>query len=152
MGRWKGCHISAPIVGDTPDQLGYPTPARLDKNGKPTKSHLYQRSLILTHRDALPRLSARSVRRSDVGHRKTCATLSESLGKAPFRSCRRTAGGRRKALTMSRIACGFPPTRRIACAISMGQYQGPLVYDRHLFIRWPPFPPETRHVMETPQL
>ncbi len=28
---------------------------------------------------------------------------------------------------MSRIARGFPPTRRIARAISMGQYQRPLV-------------------------
>ncbi|MEE9250963.1 MAG: hypothetical protein V3U93_07540, partial [Alphaproteobacteria bacterium] len=30
-------------------------------------------------------------------------------------------------MTMSRIACGFPPTRRIACPISMGHYQRDLV-------------------------
>ncbi len=44
-------------------------------------------------------------------------------------------GGRRKALTMTRLAGGLPPARplarpwaqRIAQAISMGQYQGPLV-------------------------
>ncbi len=35
--------------------------------------------------------------------------------------------GRRKASTMSRIARGFPPTRRIACPISMGHYQRSLV-------------------------
>ncbi len=30
----------------------------------------------------------------------------------------------------ARVACGFPPTRRIACAISMGHYQRSLVlYD-----------------------
>ncbi len=48
-----------------------------------------------------------------------------------LRSGRRTPGGRRKALTMSRIARGFPPTRplarRIACPISMGHYQRDLV-------------------------
>ncbi len=81
----------------------------------------------MTHRDGFPRLSARSAWRSDAGHRKPCATPAESLGKPPVRSGRRTAGGRRKALPMSRIARGFPPTRRIACTISMGHYQGPLV-------------------------
>ncbi len=84
----------------------------------------------MTHRDGFPRLSARSAWRSDAGHRKPGAPSqshgpSESLGKPPFRSRRRSAGGRRKALTMSRIACGFPPARplarRIARAISMGQ-------------------------------
>ncbi len=101
---------------------------------------LYQRALIMTHRDGFPRLSARSAWRGDAGHRKPCAPSesygpSESLGKPPFRSRRRTGSGRpwgrRKALPMSRIARGFPPTRplarRIARAISMGQYQRPLV-------------------------
>ncbi len=37
--------------------------------------------MIMTHRDGLPRLSARSVRRGDAGHRKACETPSESLGK-----------------------------------------------------------------------
>ncbi len=90
----------------------------------------------MTHRDGFPRLSARSAWRGDAGHRKPCAPSQshgppESLRKPPFRSGRRTAGGRRKALTMSRIVRGFPPTRplarRIACPISMGHYQGPLV-------------------------
>ncbi len=90
----------------------------------------------MTHRDGFPRLSARSAWRGDAGHREPCAPSkthgpSESLGKPPFRSGRRTGsgptGGRRKALPMSRIARGFPPTRRIACPISMGHYQRSLV-------------------------
>ncbi len=85
----------------------------------------------MTHRDGFPRLSARSAWRGDAGHRKPCATQSESLGTPPFRSRRRTAGGRRKALPMSRIAGGFPLThplaRRIARPISMGHYQRSLV-------------------------
>ena len=90
----------------------------------------------MTHRDGFPRLSARSAWRGDARHRKPCGTPPESpgaqdLGKPPSRSGRRTAGGRRKALTMPRIARSFPPTRplarRIARAISMGHYQGPLV-------------------------
>ncbi len=85
----------------------------------------------MTHRDGFPRFSARSAWRGDAGHRKPCGTPSESLGKPPFRSRRRTGSGRpwgrRKALTMSRIAFGFPPTRRIACTISMGHYQRSLV-------------------------
>ncbi len=81
----------------------------------------------MTHRDGFPRFSARSARRGDAGHRKARATPSESLGKLPFRSHGRTAGGRRKALPMSHIARGFPPTRRIAHAISMSHYYHPLV-------------------------
>ena len=93
----------------------------------------------MTHRDGFPRLSARSAWRDDARHRKPCGTPSapgpKSLGKPPFRSCRRTGsgptGGRRQALPMSRIARGFPPTRplarRIACTISMGHYQRSLV-------------------------
>ena len=37
--------------------------------------------MIKTHRDGFPRFSALSVRRGDAGHRKACATTSESLGK-----------------------------------------------------------------------
>ncbi len=85
----------------------------------------------MTHRDGFPRLSARSAWRGDAGHREPCVTPSESPGKPPFRSRGRTAGGRRKALTMSRIARGFPPTRplarRIARPISMGHYRRSLV-------------------------
>ncbi len=89
----------------------------------------------MTHRDGFPRLSARSAWRGDAGHRKPCATppapWPKDLGKPPFRSRGRTAGGRRKALTMSRIARGLPPTRpmarRIACPISMGHYQRSLL-------------------------
>ena len=44
----------------------------------------------MTHRDGLPRFSARSVGRGDAGHREARATLSvplaESLGKPPLRS------------------------------------------------------------------
>jgi hypothetical protein len=81
----------------------------------------------MTHRDGFPRLLARSARRSDAGHRKAGATPSKSLGKPPFRSRMQPVGGRRKALTMHRIAGGFPPTRRAAYAISMGHYQCSLV-------------------------
>ena len=56
--------------------------------------------MIETHRDGFPRFSALSVRRGDAGHRKACATTSESLGKPPFRSSMRPVGGRRKTLTM----------------------------------------------------
>ncbi len=81
----------------------------------------------MTHRDGFPRFSARSAWRGEAGHREPRATLPESprpqeLGKPPFRSRGRTAGGRREALTMLRFACGPPPARRIARAISMGHY------------------------------
>ena len=81
----------------------------------------------MTHRDGFPRFSARSAWRGDAGHREPQATPPESLGKPPFRSPGRTAGGRREALTMPRIACGPPSARRIAHAISMGHYQRSLV-------------------------
>ncbi len=84
----------------------------------------------MTHRDGFPSFSARSAWRGDAGHRKARATPSESLGKPPFRSPERTAGGRRKALPMSHIARGFLPTRRIAHAISRGHYQCSLVLEQ----------------------
>ncbi len=37
----------------------------------------------MTHRDGFPKYSARSAWRGDAGHRKPCATPSESLGKPP---------------------------------------------------------------------
>jgi hypothetical protein len=81
----------------------------------------------MTLRDGLPRFAARRAGCSDAEHRKPCATLSESLGKPSLGSRMRTVGGRRNALTMSRIACGAPPTRRAAYAISMRHYQRSLV-------------------------
>ncbi len=81
----------------------------------------------MTHRDGLPRFSARSVRRGDVGHREPCATLSESLGNPPFRSSMRPVGGRRAVLTMPHIACDLPPTRQAAWTIPMGHYHRSLV-------------------------
>ncbi len=81
----------------------------------------------MTHRDGLPGFSARSVRRGDAGHRKACATPSESLGKPPLRSRLRPFGGRRKVLTRHRIARNFPPPRRAAYAIYMSHDQRPLV-------------------------
>ena len=81
----------------------------------------------MTHRDGLPRFSALSVSRGDAVHREARATMSESLGKPPFRSPMRPVGGRRKALTMSRIACNFPPTRRAAWTIPIGYYHRSLV-------------------------
>ncbi len=116
----------------------------------------------MTHRDDFPRFSARSAWLGDAGHRKPCAPSqshgpSESLGKPPFRSRGRTAGGRRQALTMprsrlgeasggARVACGLPATRplarRIARAISMGHYQRSLVLGGDsgaIGLSWHPF-------------
>jgi len=81
----------------------------------------------MTRRNGLPGFSARSVRRGDAGHRKPCATLSESPGKPPFRSPIRPVGGRRKALMMHRITCGFSPTRQTEWAIPMGHFHRSLV-------------------------
>ena len=81
----------------------------------------------MTHRDGLPRFSARNVRRSDAAHREPRAAPSESLGKPPFRSPLRPVGGRRKTLPMGHIACGLPPTRRAAGALPMRHYQRSLV-------------------------
>ena len=86
----------------------------------------------MTHRDGLPRFSARSVRRRDAAHRKPRATPSESLGKPPLRSPPRPVGGRRKALPMRRIARSLPPTRRAAGAIPMGHYHRFLVLNQQL--------------------
>ena len=61
----------------------------------------YQISMIMTHRDGLPRYSARSVRCGDAGHREACATPSESLGTPPFRSRWRPVGERRTATVIS---------------------------------------------------
>ena len=97
---------------------------RVEERLSPPK---YQVSMIMTHRDGLPRLSARSVRCGDAGHREACATPSESLGKPPFRSRWRPVGGRRKVLPMRRIAGDFPPTRRTATVISMGHDHRDLV-------------------------
>ncbi len=81
----------------------------------------------MAHGDGFPRLSVRSACRGDAAHRKAGATLSESLGKPPFRSRPRPVGGRRHALTMRTIAGNAPPTRRGAGTISMGHYHRSLV-------------------------
>ncbi len=81
----------------------------------------------MTHRDGLPRLSdgvAHALRWPASPQR---TLLAENLGKPPLRSRRRPVGGRRKVLTMPRIACTFPPTRRAAYAISMSHDQSSLV-------------------------
>ncbi len=80
----------------------------------------------MAHRDGFPRLSARSVWRSDAAHRKPRATQPESLGKPPS-VARANRRGRREALPMPRIVFGSSPARRIAHAISMGHYQRSLV-------------------------
>ncbi len=100
----------------------------------------------MTHRDGLPHasrlgFSARSVRRGDAGHGEPRAPSTShgpsapgaespglrALGKPPFRSSVRPIGGRRKVLTMPRIACDLPPTRRAAWTIPMGHYHRSLV-------------------------
>ena len=59
----------------------------------------------------------------DRGHR----VIPRSVDKDPWRSPIQSVGGRRNGLTMHHIACGLPPTRRTAYAISMGHYQRSLV-------------------------
>ncbi len=89
----------------------------------------------MTHRDGLPGFSARSVQRGDAGPREARTTLSaplaKSLGKPPLRSSMRSAGGRRKVLTMHRIDCDSPPARRAAWTIPMGHYHRSLVLAHH---------------------
>ncbi len=80
----------------------------------------------MTHRDGFPRLSARSAWRGDAAHRKPRATPSENLGKPPS-VARANPPVRQEALPMTHIACGSPPARRIARAISMGHYHRDLV-------------------------
>ncbi len=87
----------------------------------------------MARRAGLPRFSALSVRPGDAGHREARATPSESLGKPPLRSRMRPVGGRRKVLTMHRIAGTFPPARRAAYAISMNHDQRSLVLVRDLW-------------------
>ena len=77
----------------------------------------------MAHRDGFPRLSARSAWRGDAGHREPRRRRARKPWEAAVPVARRTAGVRRKALTMPRIACGSPPARRIARAISMGHYR-----------------------------
>ena len=92
-----------------------------------------------THRDGLPRLSAQGLRRRERTPWRCGASRAvrddvrqglleaESLGKPPIWSQMRPVGGRRKVLTMHRIAGNFPPARRAASAISMGLHQRSLV-------------------------
>jgi len=100
----------------------------------------------MTHRDGLPHasrlgFSARSVRRGDAGHGEPRAPSTsigpsapgaespglQALGKLPFRPPMGPVGGRRKVLTMSRIAYHLPPTQRAPWAIPMGHYHRSLV-------------------------
>ena len=104
----------------------------------------------MTHRDGLPHasrlgFSARSVRRGDAGHGEPRAPSTsigpsapgaespglQALSKPPFRSPMGPGSGRiwgrRKVLTMPRIACDLPPTRRAAWTIPMGHYHRSLV-------------------------
>ncbi len=65
--------------------------------------------------------------RGTASHGGRCPkALAHKTWGSRLRSRGRTAGVRREALTMSRIACDIPPARplarRIARAISMGQY------------------------------
>ncbi len=72
---------------------------------------LYQRVIIMTHRDGLSELSVRSQYRRDVGHHKMLATRPESSERPPFRSLLGPVGGRQQALTMpsaSPAACFLP--------------------------------------------
>ena len=81
----------------------------------------------MTHRDGLSDLSARSARRSDVGHRKARATPSERSESPPLRSLLERFGGRQQALEMPHIAGGLLPTRSEPKAIPMSHYHQDLV-------------------------
>ena len=104
----------------------------------------------MTHSDGLPhasrlRFSARSVRRGDAGHGEPRAPSTsigpsapgaespglQALSKPPFRSPMGPGSGRiwgrRKVLTMPRIAYHLPPTRRAPWATPTGHYHRSLV-------------------------
>ena len=86
----------------------------------------------MTHRDGFPRLSAstRVARRCGTSVATCDAARKPWETAVPVAQANRQRAnrcGRRKASPMSRIACGFPPTRRIACTISMSHYQRSLV-------------------------
>ncbi len=100
----------------------------------------------MTHRDGLPRFSVSGLYQLNCTH--TTALRGFRLGarravmlepsqaarddvRKPRNAALRVAcpvlSGRRKGLTMRRIACNFPPARRAAYAISMGHDQRSLV-------------------------
>ncbi len=83
--------------------------------------------MILTHRDVFSELSARSLIRSDAGHRKGRATRSERSEKTQALSPLGRVGGRQQALEMTHIARGLLPTRRGPGAIPLGHYRQDLV-------------------------
>ncbi len=87
------------------------------RDGLPGFSVSGLHQLNCTHTTALRgfRLGAR--RALGCVHHKRRATTSGSLGKPPFRSRMRPVGGRRKVLTMHRIACASPPTEETGKAI-----------------------------------
>ncbi len=78
----------------------------------------------MTHRDGLPRFSARSVRCGDAGHRKAWATPSESLGKPPFRLRRRLVGEEERCRRCGASSKLFDALRRAAYATGTAAYQG----------------------------
>ena len=65
----------------------------------------------MTHGDGFPRFL------DSVAHSFRCTAslrrtlLAKNLGKPPSRLLMQPVGGRRKTLTMHRIACGFSPAR-----------------------------------------
>jgi len=119
---------NAILLADSPCGLGANDPTLGASSGAAAPEEaVFDRYLIIVRF-----ADTRSVRRGDAGHRETCATPSESLGKPPFRSSARHAGGRRNVLTMPHIAGDDPPTRRAAPTISMGLYQCSLVLG-HVF-------------------
>ncbi len=94
----------------------------------------------MTQRDGFPRLSAKERVARRCGASQAMRDAARPLAESPWETAvpvgqanRQWANrwGRRKALTMSRIARGLPPTRPlarpIACPISMGHYQRSLV-------------------------
>jgi hypothetical protein len=97
--------------------------------------------MILTHRDVISDLSARSLIRSDAGPLslamgKGRATRSESSEKTQGLSPLGRVEGCQQALEMSRIAPGSTrgllPTRCDPEAIPMGQYHQDLVLNRRI--------------------
>ncbi len=90
----------------------------------------------MTHRDGVPRLSARSAWRGDAGHRKPCAPSEchgqpESLGKPPFRPGGRTGSGRIGA------GVGKPRRRPAGPAASLLPAQWPARWPARWSARWP---------------
>jgi hypothetical protein len=108
-----------------PSPVAFSFSERLHRqNGlRPSVSRLYQNSLIMTHRDALPDLPARSGSRGDAAHHKRLRTPSGSPERAPSGSRFQPARGVANARRWVSIAFASAPAERAGNTITMRHYQ-----------------------------